>query len=168
MQLVNMSCRAFVNFFGLNFPCLVEDVDGDLSYEHTLIPFVGCDDLDFYDFDGNIKLLANVYPRITGNTLFLVKQRDLVDDKILFVYSFPVMDGGQFGFFPGTTSPEIVYKFASGNPDVGYFFELIFVLHKDVKYEVLYHSEILNKITKVNLFWDSDRDFVSVTPTVVM
>lgn len=168
MQLVNMSSRAYVNFFGLNFPCLLEDVDGELSYEHTLVPFVGCEETDFKVFNGITKLLASISPKVTGNTLVFVKDKEPLDDKILFIYSFPIMDGGQFGTFPDSINPELVYKFASGNPDIGYFYELIFVIRKDINYEVLYHSEILNKIIKINIFWNSSQDFVSVTSTVIM
>jgi len=169
MQLVNMSSRAFINFYGLNFPCLIEDVDGDLSYEHTLVPFVGCNESDFTEFNGITKILAHLQPKITGNTLVLVKQLKQEDDgKLLFLYSFPIMEGGAFGTFPEATNPEIVYKFSSGNPESGYFYEMLFVLQKDIKYEILYHSEVLNKITKVSLYWDSFYDHVSVTLTVIM
>ena len=169
MQLVNMSSRSYVNFLGLNFPCLVEDVDGDLSYEHTLVPFIGCEEYDFAEFNGITKLLAHVEPRISENTLVLVKQQNQEDDgRLLFLYSFPVMDNAQFGSYPGTTSPDLVYKFASGNPDIGYFFEMIFVLQKDIKYEVLYHSEILNKVTKIELLWNAKEDYVSVIPSILM
>jgi len=168
MQLVNMSSRAFINFFGLNFPCLLEDKDGDLSYEHVLVPFVGCDESDFTEFNGITKLLAQVEPKITGTTLVLRKKTSLDDNYVLFLYSFPVMHGGEFGTFPEATNPEVVYKFFSGNPESGYFYEMLFVLQKDVRYEILYHSEPLNKIIKFVLFCNSDEEFVSVTSSVVM
>jgi len=164
-----MSISAFINFFGLNFPCLIEDVDGDLGYEHTLVPFVGCSEDDFTEFNGITKVLAHLQPKITGNTLVLVKQQVQEDDgKLLFLYSFPIMDGGEFGAFPDTINPEAVYKFSSGNPDSGYFYDMLFVLQKDIKYEVLYHSEVLSKITKITLHWDSSREFVSVSHSVIM
>jgi hypothetical protein len=164
MYLVNMSRFAFINEFGLNIPYLVIDEDREVSYEHTLVPFKGFTGEDLrVSPEGKLMLISPCYPVVTEtNVLLLLKPKHYrSEDKILFLYSFPVIDGGDFGVFPETESPEAIYKFRSGNPESGYFFDMMFILKKDITYEILYHSEKENQITSFQFRWDSRMDFVS-------
>jgi len=134
----------------------------EFDYEHTLIPFVGFSELDFEEVDGKTILRSPFELRIRKQQLMFVKSDTASVDQILFLYSFPVIQGAAFGSFEGSKTPEKVIKFSSGNPETGYFFEMMFLLNKDTYYEVLYHSEELNKVVKIEMFWDSRTQSVTV------
>lgn len=171
MHLVNMSRLAFVNEYGLNIPCIINDEDGELCYEHTFVAFRGFDDSDFgFSSEGKPVLLAHCFPVVTeGNVLTLIKPKHrMFDDVVLFLYSFPIMEGGEFGVFPGNIPPEAIYKFKSGNPDSGYFYELMLILKKDILYEILYHSEKISKITSCEFKWDSKQNWISTNFRIIL
>ena len=170
MLIANMSKFAFVNRLGINFPCLVEDVNGNLVYEHTLIPFVGFNESDFNEIHGLTILTSHCYPVLKENTLMLKKasRHDKTDNKVIFLYSFPIITGGEFGVFPETVQPESAFKFRSGNPDSGYYFEMIFILDRDIKYEILYHSMLNNQVIAFDFLWNSALDSVITKPRMIM
>ena len=166
-----MSKFAFINRLGVNFPCLVEDVDGDLAYEHTLIPFIGFNDSDFRETNGIVHLNCHCEPVVTdGNNLVFKKTSyaESDEDKVILLYSFPIMDGGEFGAFPGMIQPEVAFRFRSGNPDSGYFFEMIFILKRDTPYEILYHSEVADRVTAFDFHWNSKFESIETRPRKLM
>jgi hypothetical protein len=162
MLLVNMSNLGFVNYYGLNYPWVSMTPQLDYEYEHTLIPFVGFNDSDFEEVRGNLILRSQFDLKIRRKQLRFVKSNKIIVDQILFLYSFPVINGGTFGSFEGSKIPEMCVKFSSGNPESGYFHEMMFLLNKDTRYEILYHSEDLIKVSKIEMFWDSKNQDVSV------
>jgi hypothetical protein len=162
MLLANMSTLGFVNYFGLNYPWVKMTPEFDYEYEHVLVPFIGFNEFDFEEVAGNIILRSPFDIKLKGRTLQFVKSNEETSNQILFLYSFPVIEGGVFGAFEGSKTPEKVFKFSSGNPDQGYFNEMMFLLQKDIYYEVLYHSELLNKVVKIEMFWDFTKNEVCV------
>lgn len=169
MILANMSTLGFINHYGLNYPWIAMSPQIDYDYEHTLIPFVGFNDLDFEEVEGKLILRSQFELRIRGKQLHFVKSiQKLHPNQVLFLYSFPVIEGGSFGAFEGSKTPEKVIKFSSGNPESGYFHEMMFLLNKNTYYEVLYHSEKLNKVLKIEMFWDSKSQSVTVYSDPIM
>jgi len=169
MRLISMSRNGFINHNGLNFSCIVEDTDGDIAYEHTLVPFIGFNDFDFSGDGKSTMLTSHFNPVVSGSTLYFSKSKVQKDDGlVMFAYSFPIIEGGQFGTYQDSLPPEHIYKFVSGNFESGYFYELLLILKKNTLYEIIYHSEYLSKITKTEIFWDDESNFISVKPSSVM
>jgi hypothetical protein len=165
MRLVSFSNLVKVTRSGLIFPSVTLDADNDAEYEIIEVPFLGFNDTDFMEFNGIKTLTANFEPRIIDGVLHLCKSRGTFKKRLLFIHPFLMIDGGDFGSFPESVVPDSIFKFKTGTPDLGYFYEMMFILDPDIKYDILYYSEELGKVTQYFIIWDYFKDFVEVTYT---
>lgn len=167
MRLVNMSNNVKVTSSALLIPMVCLNSDLDASYEIAEIPLSGFLDSDFTDNNGVTSLKANFEPRVVASMLELRKTRYTGRKRLLFIHSFMVIEESQFGSFSDSVVPKSVFKFLSGNPDIGYFYEMFFVLYPNITYDILYFSEKLGKVTQYFMKWDLQKGCVEVNYKVL-
>jgi hypothetical protein len=165
---VNFSRFAFINDKGLVFPRYLIDSDGDFAFESQLIEFkkFDADDYDFYE--DRIVLMADFEIGVFGHETFFVKADTRYPQRLALIYSFKIMDGGNFGKYLNGTVPKTILRFTTGNLEEGYYHDLLMVLEPFVDYELLYHSESLAKAYSLKMHWDDFSEVLSLVPSEVI